>query len=138
MSRCGRAIRWGRRIVSLGLMMGAKWCLGRRLVGSGRGGCIGASGVSLFISPYFSARKLTCDVCFRIVPLAIVAIVFSVLFEVYKSDFEKWVKPLTDWLREREKWSWVIPTAILFVLSFPPLFGHEIVQLIVGVSLHLR
>lgn len=69
------------------------------------------------------------------VPLGIVAIVFAVLFEVYKSDFERWVTPLTDWLREREAWSWLIPTAILVILSFPPLFGHEIVQLIVGVSL---
>jgi hypothetical protein len=74
---------------------------------------------------------------YRIVPLAIVAIVFAVLFEVYKSDFERWVKPLTDWLRERESWSWILPTAILFILSFPPLFGHEIVQLVVGVSLDI-
>lgn len=70
----------------------------------------------------------------RMVPLGILAIVFSVLFEVYKKDFERWVKPLTDWLREREAWSWTLPTAILVILSFPPLFGHEIVQLIVGVS----
>ncbi|TVY62926.1 Golgi apparatus membrane protein TVP38, partial [Lachnellula suecica] len=69
-----------------------------------------------------------------IIPLCIVAIVFAVLFEVYKSDFERWVKPLTDWLREREAWSWTIPVAILFILSFPPLFGHEIVQLIVGLT----
>ncbi|TVY54726.1 Golgi apparatus membrane protein TVP38 [Lachnellula cervina] len=68
------------------------------------------------------------------VPLGILAIVFSVLFEVYKKDFERWVKPLTDWLREREAWSWTLPTAILVILSFPPLFGHEIVQLIVGLT----
>lgn len=69
-----------------------------------------------------------------IVPLCILAIVLTVLFEVYKSDFERWVKPLTDWLREREAWSWVLPVVILFILSFPPLFGHEIVQLIVGLT----
>ena len=68
------------------------------------------------------------------VPLGILAIVLSVLFEVYKTDFERWVKPLSDWLKERETWSWVIPVAILFLLSFPPLFGHEIVLLVVGVS----
>ncbi|KUJ20791.1 uncharacterized protein LY89DRAFT_578995 [Mollisia scopiformis] len=68
------------------------------------------------------------------VPLGIFVIVLCVLFEVYKSDFERWVSPLTDWLRKREKWSWTIPVAILFVLSFPPLFGHEIVQLIVGLT----
>jgi hypothetical protein len=66
--------------------------------------------------------------------LGILAIVLVVLFEVYKTDFERWVSPLTDWLRKRESWSWTLPVAILFVLSFPPLFGHEIVLLIVGVS----
>jgi hypothetical protein len=66
--------------------------------------------------------------------LGILAIILVVLFEVYKSDFERWVKPLADWLTARDSWSWVIPVAILFILSFPPLFGHEIVQIIVGVS----
>jgi hypothetical protein len=68
------------------------------------------------------------------VPLGILVIVLVVLFEVYKTSFEHWVSPLTDWLRKREAWSWVIPVSILFILSFPPLFGHEVVQLIVGVS----
>jgi hypothetical protein len=70
----------------------------------------------------------------RIVPLCILAIVLVVLFEIYKDDFERWVKPLADWLTKREAWSWVIPVVILFILSFPPLFGHEIVQIVVGVS----
>ncbi|KAN0094098.1 hypothetical protein V8E51_017282 [Hyaloscypha variabilis] len=69
-----------------------------------------------------------------IVPLGILAIVLAVLFEVYKSDFERWVKPLSDWLNKRESWSWVIPVGILFLISFPPLFGHEIVLLVVGLA----
>lgn len=68
------------------------------------------------------------------VPLGILAIALTVLFEVYKSDFERWVKPLSDWLKARKAWSWVLPVAILFILSFPPLFGHEIVQLVVGLT----
>ena len=28
---------------------------------------------------------------------------------------------------------WLIPIAVLFVLSFPPLFGHEIIALLCGV-----
>jgi uncharacterized membrane protein YdjX (TVP38/TMEM64 family) len=28
---------------------------------------------------------------------------------------------------------WLIPIAILFVISFPPLFGHEIIALLCGV-----
>ena len=31
------------------------------------------------------------------------------------------------------KYGWLIPVAILFVLSFPPLFGNEIVMVLVGV-----
>lgn len=68
------------------------------------------------------------------IPLLIILLILAILFEVYKSDFERWVTPLTDWLDEREAWSWVIPVVILVVLSFPPLFGHEIVLLVVGVS----
>jgi hypothetical protein len=71
------------------------------------------------------------------VPLAILAIVLIVLFEVYKTDFERWVSPLTDWLRKREAWSWVLPVVILFIISFPPLFGHEIVLLVVGVGFQI-
>lgn len=66
------------------------------------------------------------------VPLAIIGVAVVILFEVYKDDFLRWARPLEDWLRERQDWSWIIPVAILFILSFPPLFGHEIVQLIVG------
>lgn len=88
-----------------------------------------------------------------LVPLCILLIAIVVLFEVYKEDFLRWAQPLTDWLRARKDWSWIvraclrigsevsadlpllpfqIPVAVLFVLSFPPLFGHEVVQLIVG------
>ncbi|KAH8900549.1 hypothetical protein GQ53DRAFT_633129, partial [Thozetella sp. PMI_491] len=31
-------------------------------------------------------------------------------------------------------WSWTIPTVVLIILSFPPLFGHEIVMLFVGLA----
>lgn len=70
--------------------------------------------------------------------MGILSIVLAVLFEVYKSDFERWVSPLADWLREEDSWSWVIPVVILLILSFPPLFGHELVQLIVGVRTQIR
>ena len=74
------------------------------------------------------------DAGHRLVPLGILAIVLVALFEVYKDDFERWVQPLATWLTDRDEWSWVIPVGILFLLSFPPLFGHEIVLIIVGVS----
>lgn len=71
---------------------------------------------------------------FWIVPLCILAVVLVVLFEVYKTDFERWLQPLANWLSARDSWSWTIPVGILVILSFPPLFGHEIVQLLVGIA----
>lgn len=50
---------------------------------------------------------------FRVAILAVLILIILILFEVYKSDFERWVTPLRDWLKEREAWSWVIPLAIL-------------------------
>ncbi|KAH7390081.1 hypothetical protein BKA64DRAFT_725269 [Cadophora sp. MPI-SDFR-AT-0126] len=90
-----------------------------------------------FIQGFTSKKKISKKWQKRlywIVPLSIVALVLAILFEVYKDDFERWLKPVSDWLKERESWSWTIPTAILVILSFPPLFGHEIVQLIVGLA----
>lgn len=31
-----------------------------------------------------------------------------------------------------QRWSWIIPTIVLIIISFPPLFGHELVILAVG------
>lgn len=30
------------------------------------------------------------------------------------------------------KYGWLIPIGIMFVISFPPLFGHEIVAILCG------
>ncbi|KAJ4421126.1 hypothetical protein N0V82_003890 [Gnomoniopsis sp. IMI 355080] len=78
--------------------------------------------------------KKTKQRLYWVLPLLVVLLILAILFEVYKSDFERWVTPLTDWLDAREAWSWVIPVVILIVLSFPPLFGHEIVLLVVGLA----
>jgi hypothetical protein len=87
-----------------------------------------------FLAFLGSLKRDAANLKNRIVPLGIIAIVFAILFEVYKDDFERWIKPLSDWLKAREAWSWVIPTVTLVILSFPPLFGHEIVQLVVGLA----
>ncbi|KAE9399666.1 hypothetical protein BT96DRAFT_820257, partial [Gymnopus androsaceus JB14] len=33
-----------------------------------------------------------------------------------------------------QRYGWLIPVGILFVMSFPPLFGHELVGLLCGVT----
>ncbi|RPD55041.1 hypothetical protein L227DRAFT_510708 [Lentinus tigrinus ALCF2SS1-6] len=41
------------------------------------------------------------------------------------------LSPASDWLRETPG-AWAIPIAIMIILSFPPLFGHELVALFCG------
>ncbi|KAJ7720657.1 hypothetical protein DFH07DRAFT_1008481 [Mycena maculata] len=43
------------------------------------------------------------------------------------------LSPATDWLR-RTMAAWLVPIAVLVALSFPPLFGHEIVAMLCGVA----
>lgn len=42
-----------------------------------------------------------------------------------------WLKPFADKVKVLPA-GWTIPIALLFILSFPPLFGQEIVCLLVG------
>ena len=42
------------------------------------------------------------------------------------------LRPWSEKVRELPA-GWLIPIAILFVLSFPPLFGHEVIALLCGV-----
>ncbi|KAJ7307644.1 hypothetical protein DFH08DRAFT_492933 [Mycena albidolilacea] len=43
------------------------------------------------------------------------------------------LKPATDWLHD-QTFGPLIPIAILIIISFPPLFGHELVAMMVGVT----
>ncbi|KAI0761576.1 snare associated Golgi protein-domain-containing protein [Trametes elegans] len=64
-----------------------------------------------------------------IITLAIIALV--VLFIVYQQKIVNWLKPVTNWMK-RTPGGWLIPIALLVVMSFPPLFGHEIVAVLCG------
>jgi uncharacterized membrane protein YdjX (TVP38/TMEM64 family) len=71
------------------------------------------------------------------IPLSLLALGVIIAYLVYHKDFERWVQPLADWLQARKAWSWVIPVAILVVLCIPPLFGHEVVFIVVGLTFSL-
>ncbi|KAH9831331.1 uncharacterized protein C8Q71DRAFT_881929 [Rhodofomes roseus] len=60
-----------------------------------------------------------------------IALVATILFTVYHTQIVKWLQPAANWMHGL-KFGWLIPIAILFVISFPPLFGHEIVAIICG------
>ncbi|KAM5544918.1 hypothetical protein V8D89_001816 [Ganoderma adspersum] len=61
--------------------------------------------------------------------LAVVALLL--LFLVYQVRIEEWLRPAADWMHDTPG-GWLIPIAIMFVLSFPPLFGHEIIAVLCG------
>ncbi|KAF9072462.1 hypothetical protein BDP27DRAFT_1445699 [Rhodocollybia butyracea] len=60
-------------------------------------------------------------------------LVFTILLLVLHNDIIKWLTPFTDWAHD-QRFGWLIPVGILIVMSFPPLFGHEIVGLMCGVT----
>lgn len=51
---------------------------------------------------------------------------------IYHHQIIRWLTPISKKVNS-VAWGWVIPVAILFVISFPPLFGHEIVAILCGV-----
>lgn len=60
-----------------------------------------------------------------------VIIVLTALMTIYHEQIVHWLEPATRWLHDLS-WGWVVPILVLFVISFPPLFGHEIVAVLCG------
>jgi hypothetical protein len=58
--------------------------------------------------------------------------VLVALMTIYHRQIVDWLTPASQKVRTLS-WGWVIPVIILFILSFPPLFGHEIVGVLCGV-----
>ncbi|KAM5544917.1 hypothetical protein V8D89_001815 [Ganoderma adspersum] len=65
------------------------------------------------------------------VAVAVVLIVLLILFLAFQRRIEDWLRPFADWMHDTPG-GWLIPIALMFVLSFPPLFGHEIVAVLCG------
>ncbi|KAH9846285.1 hypothetical protein C2E23DRAFT_598407 [Lenzites betulinus] len=61
----------------------------------------------------------------------VVIIAVVTVFLVFQNDIIRGLKPFSDWLH-RTKGAWLVPIAIIFVLSFPPLFGHGLIAIICG------
>ncbi|KZV87680.1 hypothetical protein EXIGLDRAFT_620340 [Exidia glandulosa HHB12029] len=53
------------------------------------------------------------------------------LLTVYHKQIVAFLRPAADWMHDL-KFGYLIPVGIFFVISFPPLFGHEIVAVICG------
>ncbi|CAE6474183.1 cytoplasm protein [Rhizoctonia solani AG-1 IA] len=55
----------------------------------------------------------------------------TVLMTLYHKEIVHWLRPAADWMHEFSV-GWLIPIVVLFIISFPPLFGHEIVAVLCG------
>ncbi|KZP22877.1 hypothetical protein FIBSPDRAFT_824015 [Athelia psychrophila] len=62
-----------------------------------------------------------------------IILILTVLIAVEDKQIVAWLTPATTWMK-KIKFGWLIPVGILFVISFPPLFGHEIVAILCGVA----
>ncbi|KDR72938.1 hypothetical protein GALMADRAFT_252295 [Galerina marginata CBS 339.88] len=63
--------------------------------------------------------------------ILVVILTITALVTIYHKQIVTWLTPVTLWLHDL-KFGWLVPIGILFVLSFPPLFGHEIVAILCG------
>ncbi|KAK7036766.1 hypothetical protein VNI00_011432 [Paramarasmius palmivorus] len=61
----------------------------------------------------------------------VIILVVTALVTIYHEQIVHALTPVTRWLHDHS-WGWVVPILVLFVISFPPLFGHEIVAILCG------
>ncbi|KAJ7086455.1 hypothetical protein B0H15DRAFT_844769 [Mycena belliarum] len=60
-----------------------------------------------------------------------VLVAVTALVTLYHTQIVKALLPATHWLHDF-KFGWLVPIGIFFIISFPPLFGHEIVAILCG------
>jgi len=63
--------------------------------------------------------------------IAIVIIVAVALISIYDKQIVRWFEPTANKIKKLPA-GWIIPIAIFFIISFPPLFGQEILAILVG------
>ncbi|KAJ6587586.1 hypothetical protein DFH09DRAFT_1427771 [Mycena vulgaris] len=67
----------------------------------------------------------------RFVVVLLIVILVIILIEVFHDKIVNALIPVTRWLHST-RGGWVIPIVVLIALSFPPLFGHELVAMLCG------
>ncbi|KAJ7280223.1 hypothetical protein C8J57DRAFT_1301983 [Mycena rebaudengoi] len=63
--------------------------------------------------------------------ILVVILAITALVTIYHEQIVEFLTPVTKWLHDL-KFGWLVPIGVLFVISFPPLFGHEIVAILCG------
>ncbi|KZS91930.1 hypothetical protein SISNIDRAFT_456115 [Sistotremastrum niveocremeum HHB9708] len=69
----------------------------------------------------------------NIVIIVIIALTVAggISIGVKHTQAEALFRPAAVWMKDAPG-GWLIPVAILFIISFPPLFGHEVVAILCG------
>ncbi|KAI0365523.1 hypothetical protein BV20DRAFT_973068 [Pilatotrama ljubarskyi] len=84
------------------------------------------------IKPYLRPKRYANKRGIFTLTAIISGIVFVAVFLSYQQRIVTWMRPFADWMHDTPA-GWVIPIAIMFILSFPPqLFGHEIIAILCG------
>ncbi|KAK7691178.1 hypothetical protein QCA50_006281 [Cerrena zonata] len=63
--------------------------------------------------------------------ITVLMLVFTVLFVVYHKAIVDWLHPAAKWMHDTPA-GWLIPIVVFVIVSFPPLFGHEILGILCG------
>ncbi|PIL28397.1 hypothetical protein GSI_09548 [Ganoderma sinense ZZ0214-1] len=66
------------------------------------------------------------------IAVTVTLVLILILFIAFKNQLVDKMRPFADWMHDTPG-GWAIPIALLIVMSFPPLFGHEIVAILCGV-----
>ncbi|KLU85915.1 hypothetical protein MAPG_04934 [Magnaporthiopsis poae ATCC 64411] len=82
--------------------------------------------------PFNWRRYVTTPKWITIHILTIITIVLTVLAAVYNKQLIQYLRPWSEKVREVPG-GFLIPILIMIVISFPPLFGHEIVGVLCGI-----
>ncbi|KAK4179596.1 snare associated Golgi protein-domain-containing protein [Triangularia setosa] len=64
--------------------------------------------------------------------IAVIIIILTVIITIYHDNVVEHLRPFAQQVRDLPA-GWLIPIVILIAISFPPLFGHEIIALLCGV-----
>ncbi|TBU52443.1 hypothetical protein BD310DRAFT_940230 [Dichomitus squalens] len=83
------------------------------------------------IKKYFTREKLRQPKHILTIAITLVVVIVLILFLAFQQKVVNWMRPFANWMHDTPG-GWILPIAIMFVLSFPPLFGHEIIAVLCG------
>ncbi|AEO67504.1 79ff4456-6600-4cfe-9294-29cf42b47c27 [Thermothielavioides terrestris] len=76
----------------------------------------------LFLTPKYLVLWIIC----------IIVVVLTIIITIKHEQVVAALRPFSEKVRDLPA-GWLIPIAILIIISFPPLFGHELIALLCGV-----